>query len=144
MGSCAAISLGLWVLYISTISTSPAASCCLYQFSCATFISNHFTTHCNEIVALSDVPDAHSKTPLSRSHLFYASTSGLSVAFVNLKPLVPGHVLVPCLGAQFIGRYGGFRSLAGYPQITHSERIFHIEIIQLWGYLDFWNPPYWD
>ena len=29
-----------------------------------------------------------------RSHLFYASPSGLSVAFVNLKPLVPGHVLV--------------------------------------------------
>ncbi|CAE7219809.1 aph1 [Symbiodinium sp. CCMP2592] len=31
---------------------------------------------------------------LERSHIFFASPSGLSVAFVNLKPLVPGHVLV--------------------------------------------------
>lgn len=31
---------------------------------------------------------------LARPHIFYASPSGLSVAFVNLKPLVPGHVLV--------------------------------------------------
>lgn len=28
------------------------------------------------------------------SHIFFASPSGLSLAFVNLKPLVPGHVLV--------------------------------------------------
>ena len=27
-------------------------------------------------------------------HIFYTSSSGLSVAFVNLKPIVPGHVLV--------------------------------------------------
>ena len=32
--------------------------------------------------------------PLLRSHIFFASPSGLSLAFVNLKPLVPGHVLV--------------------------------------------------
>ncbi|CAJ1331080.1 unnamed protein product [Effrenium voratum] len=31
---------------------------------------------------------------IPRSHLFYASPSGLTVAFVNLKPLIPGHVLV--------------------------------------------------
>eukprot|EP00434_Breviolum_minutum_P012281 symbB.v1.2.010824.t2/scaffold711.1/size292957/5 len=31
---------------------------------------------------------------IPQSHLFYASESGLTVALVNLKPLVPGHVLV--------------------------------------------------
>eukprot|EP00617_Octactis_speculum_P004578 CAMPEP_0185774626 /NCGR_PEP_ID=MMETSP1174-20130828/79124_1 /TAXON_ID=35687 /ORGANISM="Dictyocha speculum, Strain CCMP1381" /LENGTH=136 /DNA_ID=CAMNT_0028461897 /DNA_START=1 /DNA_END=411 /DNA_ORIENTATION=+ len=31
---------------------------------------------------------------LSPSQQFYISPSGLSVGFVNLKPLVPGHVLV--------------------------------------------------
>lgn len=35
-----------------------------------------------------------SRFELKQSQLFFASTSGLSVAFVNLKPLVPGHVLV--------------------------------------------------
>lgn len=31
---------------------------------------------------------------LKPSQVFYASSSGLSLAFVNLKPIVPGHILV--------------------------------------------------
>jgi len=51
------------------------------------------------------IPEDHlfAKIKLEGSQLFYASAAGLTVAFVNLKPLTPGHVLVtprrvaPCL-----------------------------------------------
>ena len=34
------------------------------------------------------------RIPIAAEHVFLESPSGLSVAFVNLRPLVPGHVLV--------------------------------------------------
>ena len=43
------------------------------------------------------------KPLLLRSQIFFASPSGLSLAFVNLKPLVPGHVLVRLSVSQSLG-----------------------------------------
>lgn len=48
---------------------------------------------------------------LPRSHLFYASESGLTVALVNLKPLVPGHVLATW--RVFLGQRKRFRHRTG-------------------------------
>mmetsp|Transcript_34398 Transcript_34398/g.80301 ORF Transcript_34398/g.80301 Transcript_34398/m.80301 type:complete len:353 (-) Transcript_34398:95-1153(-) len=48
------------------------------------------------IEGLGSIPEeqAFAKYRIPGSHIFFASPSGLSLAFVNLKPLVPGHVLV--------------------------------------------------
>eukprot|EP00931_Biecheleriopsis_adriatica_P110030 TRINITY_DN84319_c0_g1_i1.p1 TRINITY_DN84319_c0_g1~~TRINITY_DN84319_c0_g1_i1.p1 ORF type:complete len:381 (+),score=56.31 TRINITY_DN84319_c0_g1_i1:10-1152(+) len=48
---------------------------------------------------LGDLPKDHevqafAKIKIAGSNIFFVSKSGLSVAFVNLKPLLPGHVLV--------------------------------------------------
>ena len=48
-------------------------------------------------------PVFFARIPLDPRQVFYASPSGLTLAIVNLKPLVPGHVLViPRCGATFV------------------------------------------
>lgn len=47
-------------------------------------------------IASGALPEEHifARFPITQASLFHASASGLSLAFVNLKPLLPGHVLV--------------------------------------------------
>ncbi|GMT24905.1 hypothetical protein PFISCL1PPCAC_16202, partial [Pristionchus fissidentatus] len=61
--------------------------------------SDLYTLHVNEKREIGDAPYSFGKIPISPSHVFYRSAH--SYAFVNLKPVLDGHVLVsPCKPAD--------------------------------------------